>query len=158
MANPRLLSSYSAVSACRCARTSSTGSSRAVARDISLTGASMTISTASMAARAPPAKSLMSNATCSCRISLGTSLNWVTVSSLRNILRGRDALASLDLFVELVADPDLAGILAAPLDHQLSERLALVEDEYRLMKQLQQRQKARNNHQGAVGIGDKRTK
>src|ERR1019366_7214725 len=151
MANPRLLASYSAVRSCRCARISSTGSSRAVARDISLTGSSMTISTASIAARAPPAKSLMSNATCSCGISAGTSLNWG-----HRLLVDRDILASGDLLVELVTDPDLAVVLAGPLDHQLSERLALVEDEHRLVEQLQQGQETRNDDQSAVGIGDQR--
>src|SRR5664280_2407938 len=157
MANPRLLSSYSAARACRCARTSSTGSSSAVASDTSVTGSSMTIRTASIAARAPPAKSLISNATCSGGVSAGTSLNWVHRLFVdRDILLDRDVLASGDLLVELVADPDLAVVPAGPLDHQLSERLALVEDEHRLVEQLQQSQKARDNQQGAVGIGDQR--
>src|SRR5664280_2711919 len=160
MANPRLLWSYSAARACRCPRTSSTGSSSAVASDISVTGSSMTINTASIAARAPTAQSLMSNATCSCGISVGTSLNWVhRLLVLHVVLVDRDLVVVHVIFgglVELITDPDLAVVLTSPLNHQLSERLALVEDEYRLVEQLQECQEARDDHQGAVGIGDQR--
>src|SRR5450631_2419346 len=141
MANPRLLSSYSDASACRWARTSSTGSSSAEARDISVTGSSITIRTASIAARAPPAKSLMSKATCSCGISVGTSLNLF------------HRLLAVHV-VELVADTDLAAVLAGPQNRQLSESLALVEADHCLLEQLQQRQETRDDHQRAVGIVD----
>src|SRR5450631_4820606 len=141
MANPRLLRSYSAARSCRCPRTSSTGSSSAVASDISVTGSSITIRTASIAARAPPAKSLMSKATCSCGISVGTSLNLFHRLLVVHV-------------VELVADTDLADVLARPLNHQLSESLALVEADHRLLEQLQQREETRDDHQRAVGIVD----
>src|SRR5450631_4337970 len=124
MANPRLLWSYSAARACRCPRTSWTGSSSAKASDISVTGSSTTINTASIAARAPPAKSLMSKATCSCRMSVGMSLNW-----FHRLLVDHDVLADAVISVELVADTDLSDVLAGPLNHQLSERLALFEQD-----------------------------
>src|SRR5665647_1400243 len=167
MVNPRLPSSYSAARACRWFTTSSTGSSNAEANDISVTGSSMTISTASIAPRTPPGKSLMSKATCSSGSSLGStsaaspcSAIWFSPDGAGASLNWIHRLFFDDCvfigLVELVTDTDLAVVQAGPPDRQLCERLVLVEGDGRLVEQLQQCQEPRDDDQGALRIGDQR--
>src|SRR6478752_3046067 len=148
---PRSCSVYSASRACRCSRTSSTGSSSAEASASSVTGSS-TSTVGSTSGSASGATSTASAGTV-------TASSLIVCSCVGLGCRGRrlgalGGLGGLVGLVELVGDLHVAVVGAGPADVELAEGLGLLEGDGRLLEQLEQREEPGHDDERAVGVGD----